>query len=147
MISVCALPEQRLTLVKLAGTVTLEEVLRYVQVRLDQAPPPPVGGDTLVDLRALNNTHSYEEITRLSEELLRHDRAWAERRIALLVARDAHYGVGRMFGMVMTARTSANIGTFRELEDAASWLDRPLAEILAAIPAERWITPAAAASD
>lgn len=140
MISACYLPDLRLTVVKLEERVPMDEVMHYVQQRYaDDRFPAPGSADSFVDLRALTNTHSYTEVSGLSDELRRHAAEWGDKRVAILVGRDAHYGVGRMFGMVMSARTNANISIFRKIEDASEWLGHPLAAILAETPADAWI--------
>ncbi len=144
MISFCQLPEHRLSIVKLQGRVEFAEVLRYLHLRLaDTTRPPPGGMDSLIDLRELENTHTYDEVSQLSDLLRQAVKSWGDKRVAMLVHRDAHYGVSRMFGMVMTARTEVNISIFRSIEDASEWLNHPLATLMAETPPDQWQTPLA----
>ena len=144
MIAFCHLPENQLSIVRLTGQVEFAEVLRYLKSRFDAATEPRPGSqDSLIDLRELENTHNYEEVSQLSDLLRAKVPAWDRKRIAFLVNRDAHYGVGRMFSLVMSVRTDANISIFRTIEEASAWLGLPLGELLAGIKPEQWRRPPA----
>ena len=138
MIYVCSLPDPLLTIVRLEGYVSREAVVTFLELCLQPAQVG-LGGDTLVDLRGLENTHGYEDVSRFGDMLSRQQRDWKSYRIALLVDRDVIFGVGRMFDLILSARTEAKVGTFRTLNDAGVWLERPLEALLAELTAEDWV--------
>lgn len=107
-------------MVHASGKVTLEEV-RVVQEQILVHPGWRAGAAMFVDARAQTGAPTAEELRIIAREMT----PLVERGlgpVAMVCGSSFIYGVARMFS-VFAEVVHANVGAFREMDEAQKWLD------------------------
>jgi len=103
-----------------AGFVTLEQVVEHFRV-LGQDPNCPAHLDVLLDLRATSSLPESVQLKVVSDEISRIRTRIQFGACAIVAARDALFGMARMFE-VFAAKSFRATRVFRMYADAEAWL-------------------------
>lgn len=113
---------ERLIHLQFAGDISVRDCLDMMaRVRAD--PRYDVSFDALIDNRALSRPFTRAELEQVIPAVVQaFGGMTAHPRIAILVGRDVHYGVSRMFQMLIRGILDVDLRVFREPDQAALWL-------------------------
>ena len=107
---------------QISGDVTLDEIMSTLR-QLYASADFDADLNVLWDWRSANvGAISFEEAKYISDFAGHHWGTSGTSRAAFVVARDEHYGLARMFELLLDSRSSSKVMVFRDLEKALTWL-------------------------
>ena len=113
-------PERNLIQTSCQGYTTLEEVLEHFD-RLERDPGRPTRPDVLLDLTEVTSLPDSDQIRAAANRVGQANRLMRYRACAIVVRREALYGMIRMFEVFARAHFERT-AVFRNRSDADVWL-------------------------
>lgn len=103
------------------GVVTLDEIKEAFTEALAD-PSFRTGQGTIVDVTGSESDRTHEEVRQLAV-FLAERRAELGHRVAIVVSKSLHYGLGRMLSAYAEIQ-HLNVEVFQQLDDAIQWMDQ-----------------------
>ena len=102
------------------GTVSISEIIDGLQELMTHPDFSP-GLNGLVDMRNSTVNSTPEEVKRIAELMTSHREEIGISRSAVVVSKDAIFGMARMF-QVFAEKSSIKTQLFRDIDEARQWL-------------------------
>ena len=107
-------------------TVTGELTIEIILAELSETYAHPdfrAGQHAVWDLTDANGSVSRKEIRSLAAAVRDAFPGAEQVRVAVIVSRDVHYGISRMYEQILDDDAPIRIGVFRDEDEALGWLD------------------------
>lgn len=114
-------------MVKTVGSMSVEHIKAIVDREIEMISEYP--GSSIISDHSESDGKglSTNDMWTLAKECVRLAPHLEENKAALVFKGDVEYGLGRMFQTILEMRVSFEIGVFRNVEDAKSWLKKSAA--------------------
>ena len=106
----------------ITGEVTLEGIREWLMETYAH-PDFKAGQHAVWDLTEAHGSVSRKEIRSLAAAVSEAFPGAEQVKVALIVSREVHYGISRMYEQILDEDAPIRIGVFRDRDEALIWLD------------------------